>query len=140
MEKIIYNIKDINSISKLISKKLIYNRCIKFYGGLGAGKTTLIKALIKELGSIESGNSPTFGIVNEYSDKDGKLLAFHFDFYRIEEENEALDLGLEDYLNQDCWSFIEWPEKIPNLLPEDCVEVHLKVIDEETRELKLVNP
>ena len=83
---------------------------------MGAGKTTLIKAILKEMGAIDSGSSPTFGIVNEYHNKDGELLAYHFDFYRLNDETEAYDMGLEDYLSQDCYIFIEWPEKIPSLI------------------------
>lgn len=102
---------------------------------MGGGKTTLIKAILKELGAADTGNSPTFGIVNEYHDQKGGLLAYHFDFYRLNHETEALDLGLEDYLNRDAWVFIEWPEKLVDLLPEDAMAVHIEIIDLDTRAL-----
>ncbi|MGW9686189.1 tRNA (adenosine(37)-N6)-threonylcarbamoyltransferase complex ATPase subunit type 1 TsaE [Flagellimonas sp. 2504JD1-5] len=107
-----------------------------FYGEMGAGKTTLIKSIVKKLGGMDNANSPTFGLVNEYHDQDGNLLAYHFDFYRIENEMEALDLGLEDYLNSDAWIFMEWPEKIESLLPNEVVSVYLHFIDENTRSIE----
>ncbi len=125
---------------KVAAKKIIEQRKSKilcFYGDMGAGKTTLTKALVKELGGADEVSSPTFGIVHEYHLKSGKLLAYHFDFYRLNDETEALDLGFEDYLHQDVWVFIEWPEKIPSYLPEDATNVHIKIVDNETRELSL---
>lgn len=107
-----------------------------FYGAMGAGKTTVIKALVKELGALDMANSPTFGIVNEYHKKNGELLGYHFDFYRLEDEMEALDLGLEDYLSKDVWIFIEWPEKIKSLLPDDTTDIYIEVVDEVTREVR----
>lgn len=115
------------------------SKILCFYGNMGAGKTTLIKAIVQKLGASDNANSPTFGIVNEYHLKTGKLLGYHFDFYRLDEEMEALDLGFEDYLNQNVWLFIEWPEKIPSLLPPDTTNIFLKVLDIDKRELKLVN-
>ena len=100
---------------------------------MGVGKTTIIKAIIKELGAVDSGNSPTFGLVNEYHKANGELVAYHFDFYRIEKEEEALDMGIEEYFNADAYVFIEWPEKIPNLLPENHQKIHLHLIDENIR-------
>jgi len=113
-------------------------KVLAFYGAMGAGKTTLIKALLRELGAKDSGSSPSFGIVNEYHDKAGQVLAYHFDFYRLEDETEALDLGFEDYLAQDAWIFMEWPEKIPNLLPEEAVCIRLEVVDAGARRLQIV--
>lgn len=115
------------------------SRTLCFYGNMGAGKTTLIKALVRELGGAQLGNSPTFGIVNEYSRKDGSLLGFHFDFYRIEDENEVLDIGLEDYLTQDAWIFMEWPEKIENLIPDDATRFDIEVIDTQTRKIRFTS-
>jgi len=118
---------------QLINKSPSKTLC--FYAPMGAGKTTLIKAVIKELGATDTGNSPTFGIVNEYHNPEGKLLAYHFDFYRLEEETEALDLGLEDYLNQNVWTFIEWPEKVPSFLPQDATNLKIEIIDPKTRSI-----
>ncbi|MCL4119995.1 UNVERIFIED_CONTAM: hypothetical protein GTU68_001380 [Idotea baltica] len=104
---------------------------------MGAGKTTLIKALVEELGGGTVANSPTFGIVNEYHKVDGELLGYHFDFYRLKDETEALDMGFEDYLAQDVWIFIEWPEKIQSFLPENASNITIDIIDPVTRRLEL---
>ncbi|WP_209400202.1 tRNA (adenosine(37)-N6)-threonylcarbamoyltransferase complex ATPase subunit type 1 TsaE [Pseudozobellia sp. WGM2] len=114
------------------------SKTITFFAPMGAGKTTLIKSLVQELGGKDTGSSPTFGIVNEYHNEQDKLLAYHFDFYRLNDEMEALDLGLEDYLNQDCYVFIEWPEKIENLIPADCQKVIIEVMDTHTRRIRLI--
>ncbi len=131
-----FQLKDIQKVAKAIIGATS-GKQLCFYGEMGAGKTTLIKALVKELGAVDSGNSPTFGLVNEYHDAKGDLLAYHFDFYRLEDEIEALDMGLEDYLNSDAWIFMEWPEKIKSLLPEDVVSIFLHFIDENTRSVEL---
>lgn len=101
-------------------------KVILFYGEMGVGKTTLIKQLCKQLGVEEVTTSPTFSIVNEYLTNTGKSI-YHFDFYRIEEEAEVFDLGYEDYFFSDNYCFIEWPEKIPNLLPEETVTLKIEL-------------
>ncbi|MFD1096032.1 tRNA (adenosine(37)-N6)-threonylcarbamoyltransferase complex ATPase subunit type 1 TsaE [Salegentibacter chungangensis] len=111
------------------SKTLLFN------GEMGAGKTTLIKSLVKELGAKDIVSSPTFSLVNEYETPEGPI--YHFDFYRIEDESEALDMGIEDYLAQDTWIFIEWPEKVHNLLGENTQILDIEVIDEKTRVLNI---
>ncbi len=104
-------------------------RSFAFYGDLGAGKTTFINALLKELGIEGNSSSPTFSIVNEhYSAKKGAI--YHFDFYRIEDEEEALNIGIEDILYDSNYCFIEWPQRIENLLPENCVNVYIAVEDD----------
>nr|WP_299067901.1 tRNA (adenosine(37)-N6)-threonylcarbamoyltransferase complex ATPase subunit type 1 TsaE [uncultured Allomuricauda sp.] len=132
--KKIFRLEDLPSISKNILKASD-SKILCFYGEMGAGKTTLIKEIVKELGGIDLANSPTFGLVNEYHDENDNLLAYHFDFYRIENEGEALDLGLEDYFNSNAWLFVEWPENIKSLLPEDAVFIYLQFIDENTRSI-----
>lgn len=122
-------------VQELLSKT--QSKTICFYGEMGTGKTTLIKAIIKELCSIDTAHSPTYGIVNEYFDAKGELLAYHFDFYRLNNETEALDLGLEDYFNADVLVLIEWPEMITSLLPEDTTDVFLEIIDQNTRKLTM---
>ncbi len=126
--------KDLPSVARQIIRHSD-SKILCFYGEMGAGKTTLIKALVMALGGGSGTNSPTFGIVNEYEVADGSLLAYHFDFYRITDETEALDLGVEEYWDKDVWVFIEWPEHIASLLPPDCVKLRLESIDERTRKI-----
>ncbi|MFS4491976.1 tRNA (adenosine(37)-N6)-threonylcarbamoyltransferase complex ATPase subunit type 1 TsaE [Maribacter sp. 2308TA10-17] len=133
---IIYKQTDLPKIaSELISRAT--SKILCFTGQMGAGKTTLIKAIVKELGGGNSANSPTFGIVNEYHNTNGNLLGYHFDFYRLEDETEVLDLGFEDYLNQDTWVFIEWPEKISSFLPDDVFEIDIDIVDSNTRKISI---
>ncbi len=124
----------------MVADKILHavkNKILCFYGKMGAGKTTLIKALIRQLGAEQGGSSPTFGIVNEYSDSEDSTLGYHFDFYRIENETEVLDLGFEDYLAQDVWVFIEWPENIPSYIPEERVDIRIETLDKFRRKLSL---
>lgn len=97
-----------------------------FYGEMGAGKTTLIKSLCEHLGVKEPATSPTFSIVNEYQGESSKI--YHFDFYRLKNQSEALDLGYEEYFYSGNYCFIEWPEKIPDLLPDHYIHVDVQVM------------
>ncbi len=110
------------------------SKTLLFYGNMGAGKTTLIRELVKALGVRDVASSPTFSLVNHYESERGSV--YHFDFYRIEDETEALDIGIEDYLDSGSWNLIEWPEKIENLLGENTQKLSLEVENEETRKLK----
>ena len=93
-------------------------KVILFYGEMGAGKTTFIKQLCKTIGVTEATSSPTFSLVNEYQTTNNETV-YHFDFYRLKTETEALDMGVDDYLYSGNWCFIEWAEQIPNLIPEE---------------------
>ncbi|MGN0257761.1 MAG: tRNA (adenosine(37)-N6)-threonylcarbamoyltransferase complex ATPase subunit type 1 TsaE [Bacteroides sp.] len=104
-----------------------------FYGKMGAGKTTFIKAICEALGVSDVITSPTFAIVNEYrSDEDNELI-YHFDFYRIKKLEEVYDMGYEDYFYSGALCFIEWPELVEELLPMDAVKVCIEVADDESR-------
>ena len=110
-----------------------------FYGKMGAGKTTFIKAICEELGVTDVINSPTFAIVNEYrSDETGELI-YHFDFYRIKKLDEVYDMGYEDYFYSGALCFIEWPELVEEVLPGDAVKVIIEEVEDGTRSVRLEN-
>jgi tRNA threonylcarbamoyladenosine biosynthesis protein TsaE len=106
-----------------------------FYGSMGAGKTTLIRALGKKLGIVDQMNSPTFALVNEYADLHGNPV-YHFDCYRINNEEEALDAGITEYFYSGNLCLVEWPEKIANLLPDSFLQVQLEILTPDTRKLE----
>ncbi|SEL51053.1 tRNA (adenosine(37)-N6)-threonylcarbamoyltransferase complex ATPase subunit type 1 TsaE [Parapedobacter koreensis] len=109
------------------------HRVFLFYGEMGAGKTTLIKAICDQLGVTDQTSSPTFAIVNEYNTTEEPI--YHFDFYRIKAEQEAFDLGYEDYFYSGSYCFVEWPEKIAGLLPDDAIEVTIAVTGNDSRHI-----
>ncbi len=112
-----------------------------FYGQMGAGKTTFINGLCRQLGvETDTTNSPSFAIINEYRSDTTAELIYHFDCYRLENEQEAIDIGAEDYFDSGAVCLIEWPERIEGLLPDDTVRVDLTVNDDETRLLKVTFP
>ena len=105
-----------------------------FNAPMGAGKTTLIKELTKFLGVEDMANSPTFSIVNEYLGKNNQKV-YHFDLYRLKNEEEAYDMGLDEYFFNNAWCFVEWPEMAANILPDDVHTIDIHIVDENTREL-----
>lgn len=119
-----YTIRDLPKIAGMVLTNAS-TKTLLFYGDMGVGKTTLIKELAKKLGVQDTLSSPSFSIVNEYLLDSDKL--YHFDFYRINTEEEALDIGIEDYFDTDHWKLIEWPEKIANLLPEENTKIQLTI-------------
>ena len=133
-DNISYEIDEINSAAKEILSLYNSSKIYVFIGEMGSGKTTLIKSLVKELGYKGIVNSPTFSIINEYSN--GNKI-FHFDFYRVEDKNELLDLGIEEYINGDHWCFIEWPDLIIDLLPEGFIKLNLETISENERKITI---
>ena len=135
--KLTYQLSELKEISKKIISQFNTPKTLLFYGEMGVGKTTLIKELVKQLGVLDITSSPTFSIVNEYKGK--KHRVFHFDFYRITNEEEVYDIGIEDYFYQNAWCFIEWPEQIPNILPEDSIVIILKKNLDETRIIEICN-
>lgn len=125
MEYLIQTTVDLPSVAKKILEDFSSERIFLLYGSMGAGKTTLITALCKHLGVIDTPTSPTYAIVNEYRAASGKV--YHFDFYRLEDETEAYDLGYEEYFYSGNYCFIEWPSQIPNILPSDALEIHINI-------------
>jgi len=117
---------------KLTGKSKIF----AFYGDLGAGKTTFIKAVCSELGVTDSVSSPSFALIYEYRTITDEII-YHIDLYRIKDISELFDLGYEDYFYSGNRCFIEWPEKAGNLLPEDCVKINISVTPEGTRILNI---
>jgi tRNA threonylcarbamoyladenosine biosynthesis protein TsaE len=105
---------------------------------MGVGKTTLIKEIVKQLEVDDVVTSPTFSLVNEYLSRKGEIV-YHFDFYRIDNEEEAMDIGFDDYFYSNSWCLVEWPERVKNLLPLNAVEIHLSINDDETRSIKMMN-
>ena len=118
------DVADLPEIAKKIISQLT-SSVICFYGDLGSGKTTLIKEILKLLGVEESISSPTFSLVNQYQSKAG-IVFYHFDFYRIVSENEAFDIGFEEYLDSTNLCFIEWPERIESFLPLDFHKISIE--------------
>jgi tRNA threonylcarbamoyladenosine biosynthesis protein TsaE len=128
-------IKDLEHIREAARQFISHigdSRVFAFYGSMGAGKTTFIKAVCEELGVTDVVTSPTFAIVNEYTAADGGRI-FHFDFYRIKKLEEVYDMGYEDYFYSDALCFIEWPELIDEVLPDDAVKVTIKENADGTR-------
>lgn len=137
MEIKIQSIETIRETAREFIKHIGEHRVFAFYGKMGAGKTTFIKAVCEELGVDDVITSPTFAIVNEYSLPTGPL--FHFDFYRIKRLEEVYDMGYEDYFYSGCLCFIEWPELIDSLLPDDAVRVNIKEQPDGSRTISAVN-
>jgi tRNA threonylcarbamoyladenosine biosynthesis protein TsaE len=126
---------------ELVAQKVIDQKTPKiilFHGEMGVGKTTLIKQLCKTLGVTSATSSPTFSLVNEYETIDNQVV-YHFDFYRLKNEMEALDMGADDYFYSGNWCFIEWAEKIPNLIPDEHAVITIELVENGKRHLTLTN-
>lgn len=135
MEIEIKELGELERAAKYFLSNMGDNKVFAFYGSMGAGKTTLIKAICEELGVKETVASPTFAIINEYKDGKGRPV-FHFDFYRINKIEEVYDFGYEDYLFSGSLCFIEWPELIEPLLPDNTVRISISEEDDGTRRIK----
>lgn len=132
MEIKINNLEDIDAAAKQFVAAIDDRTVFAFYGKMGAGKTTFIKAVCKALGVDDVVTSPTFAIVNEYRTDTAELI-YHFDFYRIKKIEEVYDMGYEDYFDSGALCFIEWPELIEELLPADAVKVTITVGPDDSR-------
>ena len=130
-----YSLNDLASIAEEVIAKAKY-KTLLFRGEMGVGKTTLIKEICNVLEVQDRVSSPTFSLVNEYHTATNAIV-YHFDFYRITQEEEALDMGIEEYLYQNDWCLIEWPENIENLLPLEAVQIHITILENGQRTIQL---
>lgn len=132
--KINYTLNDVDKVAKQLINN-VTTKILLLNGEMGVGKTTLIKSIVKNLGSIDKVTSPTFSIVNEYQTK--YELIYHFDFYRINDIEDAYNFGIEDYLYSSNWCIIEWPERVKSILPKDVDRIDLELNSDNSRTLKL---
>ncbi len=130
-----YSLVEIDKVARKLLEES-KTKIILFEGEMGSGKTTLISTMVKILGGDSKASSPTFSIVNEYKVKSD--IVYHFDFYRIKNHIEALDIGIEDYFYSGNWNFIEWPDKIKHLLPDKITTIKLIILSDQERELECV--
>jgi len=136
MNILIKDKQHLSSSAKQLLKNYGDKKIFAFYGSMGAGKTTIIKAICASLGAVDIVSSPTFTLVNEYKTSGGESI-FHIDFYRIKKQEEVYDFGIEEYLTGDSYCFMEWPELIEELLPPETVIVRISVDDQEQRILSI---
>lgn len=136
MKIIIDNIDSIGKAAKEFVAQMGEHTIFAFYGKMGSGKTTFIKAICEELGVEDVITSPTFAIVNEYHTATADEVIYHFDFYRIKKTEEVYDMGYEEYFYSGDVCFIEWPELIEDLLPDDAVRVSIQEIEDGKREVE----
>jgi len=142
MSELLFELKGLSDLSRAsdwLLKMAGDIQVLAFYGDMGAGKTTLIKEICKSIGVQQEVTSPTFALVNEYKTANQNTI-YHFDFYRLEEPVEALDIGFEDYLATGFKCMIEWPEKIGAYLPEDCLKINIDVRVDNIRLIQLIFP
>ena len=132
---VISSLQDLPRAARVFLQSLGNRHIVAFYGAMGAGKTTFIKAVCDALGVTDVVNSPTFAIVNEYYSEKLAENVFHFDFYRIRHVDEVRDLGFDDYLRSGCFCLMEWPELVEDLLPDDIVRVTLSELPDGSRSL-----
>ena len=130
----VFKLNDVDALAKELSTR-ISHPIVLFDGSMGMGKTTLIKALCKQLNVVDTVSGPTFSLINEYKTKDDKSI-YHFDCYRLETPEEAYDFGAEEYLDSGSICLIEWAEKIQPLLPQEVHRIKLEYIDQNTRKIE----
>ncbi|TNE53988.1 MAG: tRNA (adenosine(37)-N6)-threonylcarbamoyltransferase complex ATPase subunit type 1 TsaE [Bacteroidetes bacterium] len=141
MEILIHSLSELDDAMPVLADALGSRRKIALYGNLGAGKTTLVQAFCRWLGVEDTPTSPTFSLINEYGyrDTDGKLaLVHHLDLYRLKNEQEAFDIGIEEVLYDPWYCFIEWPQVVEAMLPEETVKIQLDILSETARRLLIL--
>ena len=132
-----YSLQHLPEIAKEVLQ-FAEHKVLLFYGEMGVGKTTLIKEIVKQLGVLDTVSSPTFSLVNEYHTKNEEIV-YHFDFYRVDNEEEAMDMGIEEYLYSNNWCLVEWPNKVENLLPLKSVIITITTNSSQQRTIELIN-
>jgi tRNA threonylcarbamoyladenosine biosynthesis protein TsaE len=140
MQEIIYEYKDIHELGLQLFSLAKNRKIWLFFGEMGSGKTTLIKALAKILGSQDDFSSPSFGIINQYNIEPTDSLIYHIDFYRIQHEQELDHLGLSEILDSNNYVFIEWPEIAKHYLPENLFILNLEYMNEQSRKVVILEP
>lgn len=134
--KIEYSLENIEKAAKWFVEKAGTDSIFLFEGEMGAGKTTLISEICRQLGVTDDVGSPTFSLINEYGGDDGEPI-YHFDFYRIDSPREALDMGVEEYFNSGCLCLVEWPDRLGHLKPCEAREVKITTLPDGTRSLEM---
>ncbi|NPA36567.1 MAG: tRNA (adenosine(37)-N6)-threonylcarbamoyltransferase complex ATPase subunit type 1 TsaE [Chlorobi bacterium] len=134
---IINSVEDIDTVAKQFIENYKNHKIVAFYGEMGAGKTTFIKSLCKAMNVEDDVNSPSFAIVNEYRTTSGETI-FHFDFYRLKNVDEAIDMGYEEYIYSGNYCFMEWPEKIEPVLPDERLDVFIEENPNGSRTVKVM--
>ena len=136
MKILIEDKRHLQSAAKRLIEHAGPKRILAFYGSMGAGKTTIIKAICKVLGATDLVSSPTFTLVNEYKTKAGEFL-YHIDFYRIKKKDEVYDFGIEEYFSSGAYCLLEWPELVEDILPPDTIRINIAVGEQEQRILDI---
>ena len=133
-EILVDSLDGLQEVAEAVIESLDGRNVVAFCGAMGAGKTTLISAIMEYLGSEDNVTSPTFALVNQYGTSSGEVV-YHFDFYRINKLSEAIEIGLYDYLDSGCLCIMEWPENIEELLPEETLKVYFTINPDQSRTL-----
>ncbi len=135
MEEIEFDLTRIAAAAEMLLQRMGNRRKVALYGQMGAGKTTFVRAICQVLGAVGNVSSPTFAIVNEYSLAETGDAVYHLDLYRLKTLQEAMDIGVENYLEDAAYCFIEWPELIEPLLPPDAVRIKLELVNDSQRKI-----
>ncbi len=141
VEILINKLSGLDAQMPILAEALAGRRKVALYGTLGAGKTTLVQAFCRWLGVVDTANSPTFSLINEYEYRDSEgqsALVHHLDLYRLNTVQEAFDIGIEEILYDPWYCFIEWPQLIEDMLPDDCVKIQLDILTETSRRLLIL--